>query len=111
MAQLEQDNKKTEMDATISAAELALRNRELALKEIEDEGRIQTEQQYISLEKEKIEAEKATKIVKHANDFVNMHHKHKMDHLDRHHKGQEIDVKRSATEHRVTANPHYTGEK
>jgi len=66
-------------------------------------GKMQTEEQYVSLEQEKIEAEKASKVVEHATKSIDQMHRHHMDHKQHYLKEREL-------HHRVTGNPHFSGE-
>jgi len=89
--------------AQIDSAEINLREQELKLKEMELAGKMQTEEQYVSLEQEKIEAEKASKVVEHATKSIDQMHRHHMDHKQHYLKEREL-------HHRVTGNPHFSGE-
>ena len=72
-------------------------------------GKVETEQGYMALEQEKLDAERASKIIDHTNMEIQHSHKKDMDYAAHNLKAHELGHK-IATSHRVTGHPHFSGK-
>lgn len=87
---------KADMQAQIDMSKLALEQENLQLKRAELAGKIETEQGYLALGQEKLDAERASKIIEHTAKQLDQSHRHHKESLELH--------------HRITGNPHFSGK-
>jgi len=87
---------KADMQAQIDMSKLALEQENLQLKRAELAGKIETEQGYLALGQEKLDAERASKIIEHTSKQLDQSHRHHKESLELH--------------HRITGKPHFSGE-
>jgi hypothetical protein len=103
-AEIQMNAHKNEIQAQIDAAKLALEQENLQLKRAELAGKVETEQGYMALEQEKLDAERAGKVIEHAIKGIDQDHRHAKERTELHHRGMELN-------HRISGNPHFTGGK
>lgn len=86
---------KADMQAQIDMSKLALEQENLQLKRAELAGKVETEQGYLALGQEKLDAERASRIIEHTSKQLDQSHRHHKESLELHHK--------------ITGKPHFSG--
>ena len=107
--ELENKIKQSDVENSINIAKLSLEQEKLELKKAELVGKIQTEEKYIDMKQEEIDADKARTIIESATKSVDQHHRHLHESVDMSHR-HDMDVMnlghKISSSRKTTGTPH-----